>query len=192
MTRKKITTDTSWAIQYQRYGEPDVLARASVPIEHARANEVRVRVAAVGINRLDLVYRSGSARIHGRGFPKGTGVDFAGRVDEVGAKIRDTKVGDLVFGCIGVEPFRRRGSLAEFVTASREKYAVLPIKSLDLALGALPLSGLTALVCLRDALRISASDRVLIVGARGWRWNRGDSNRPDIGGYSGGCLWPQQ
>ncbi|MEP7289089.1 MAG: NADP-dependent oxidoreductase [Chloroflexota bacterium] len=160
-------TASSWAVQYHRYGTPDVLVRESVPVEHARANEIRVRVAAVGIHRLDLVYRAGTVRLHGFGFPKGTGVDFVGTVDEVGAVVTDTEIGAVVFGCIGVEPSRRRGTVAEFVTVSREKYAVLPIPVLEPALGALPLSGLTALACLRDSLHVSVGDRVLIVGAGG-------------------------
>ncbi|HLO17083.1 MAG TPA: alcohol dehydrogenase catalytic domain-containing protein, partial [Anaerolineales bacterium] len=163
----RVMAASNWAVQYHRYGDPDVLVRESVPIEHARADEIRVRVAAVGIHRLDLVYRAGIVRIHGFGFPKGTGVDFVGTVDEVGAAVHDTEVGAVVFGCIGVEPRRRRGTLAKFVTLSREQYAVLPIPVLDPSLGALPLSGLTALVCLRDSLRVSAGDRVLVVGAGG-------------------------
>src|SRR5664279_5464592 len=122
---------SSWAVQYHRYGGPDVLVRDSVPVEYPRDGEVRVKVAGVGIHRLDLIYRAGSVPLHGIGFPKGTGVDFAGTVDEVGARVTDTQIGDKVFGCIGVEPNRRRGSLAEFVTVTREKYAVLPIADLD-------------------------------------------------------------
>jgi NADPH:quinone reductase-like Zn-dependent oxidoreductase len=158
---------SSWSVQFRRYGGPDVLAREAVAVEPIRPDQIRVRVASVAVHRLDLVYRAGKVRMHGFGFPKGTGVDFAGTVQETGDKVTDAPIGAPVFGCLGVEPTKRRGTLAEFVTVSREQYAVLPGSTLDPTLGALPLSGLTALVCLRDKLRISAGDRVLIVGSGG-------------------------
>lgn len=157
----------SWAVQFHRYGDPDVLVREPVPAAHAGALEVRVRVTSVGVNRIDLVARAGILRTQGVGFPKGTGFDVVGIVDEVGSGIGDTAVGAVVWGCLGLEPTRRRGTLAEFVTLATEQYAVLPVHTLDPALAALPLAALTALKCLRDSLRVLPGDRVLIVGAGG-------------------------
>lgn len=160
-------TSDSWAVQFHRYGDPDVLIRDTVPAEHAGVGQVRVRVAAVGVNRIDLVVRAGILRTQGFGFPKGTGFDVVGIVDEVGAGIGDTVVGAVVWGCLGLEPLRRRGTLSEFVILTCEQYAVLPTRDLDPGLAALPLAALTALACLRDSLRVLPGDRVLIVGAGG-------------------------
>lgn len=157
----------SWAVRFHRYGGPEVLVRDAVPELRAGEREIRVRVTAVGVHRLDLLFRAGRVRLHGRGFPKGTGFDVVGVVDEVGPSVTDTRKGSVVWGALGIEPTRTRGTLAEHVTMTREQYAVLPVTEADPALAALPLGALTALACLRDALRVLPGDRILVVGASG-------------------------
>lgn len=71
------------AAQYRRNGGPEVLEVAEVPRPEPGPKDLLVEVAAASVNAIDLVWRRGGKRIlNGRGFPKGTGMDFAGTVRE--------------------------------------------------------------------------------------------------------------
>jgi NADPH:quinone reductase-like Zn-dependent oxidoreductase len=48
------------AVQFARYGEPDVLQIQEVPDPTPDANEVLVAIKATTVNRLDLFQRNGS------------------------------------------------------------------------------------------------------------------------------------
>jgi NADPH:quinone reductase-like Zn-dependent oxidoreductase len=88
------------------------------------------------------------------------GLDLAGVVEEVGPGVTRFAVGDEVLG-IG------KGSWAELSCAREDKLVHKP-ESLDFAQAAvLGISGLTALQSLRDAGKLAAGERVLIIGASG-------------------------
>lgn len=158
----------SWAVQYHRYGGPDVLVREPAAPPTPRPFEVRVRVVATGVNRLDLVYRSGTVRgLHGVGFPKGTGFELLGIVETACDAIPDAPVGQLVWGMLGIEPTRRRGTVAEFATLRRGQFGILLGVAPDPDLAALPLAAATALAALRDCLKVLPGHRLLVVGASG-------------------------
>jgi NADPH:quinone reductase-like Zn-dependent oxidoreductase len=74
------------AVMYETFGGPEVLELREVPEPHAGPGEVRVRVAAVGLNPMDwgLVSRPEAVAQFGITVPSGFGYDFAGVIDEVG------------------------------------------------------------------------------------------------------------
>jgi len=87
------------ALQYEEYGEPDVLRWAEAPEPHAGAGQVRITVKAASVNPADWKALSG-ARAAGKPL-EGTayiGYDAAGVVDEVGDGVSGVSVGDEVFG----------------------------------------------------------------------------------------------
>ena len=87
------------AIQFARYGGPDVLELVEVTEPHAADGQVRIQVRAAGVNAMDWKLRSGQLQeMMPLSLPSGTGVDAAGLVDEVGAGVSDVKIGDAVFG----------------------------------------------------------------------------------------------
>ena len=83
------------AIQFTRFGGPEVLELVEVPEPHATAKQIRVVVNAVGVNPVDWKFRQGTM---GGELPQGTGLEVAGVVDEVGDGITDVAAGDAVFG----------------------------------------------------------------------------------------------
>ncbi len=89
------------AIQFKRFGGPDVLELVEVPEPHATANQIRVVVSAVGVNPVDWKFRQG---MMGGELPQGTGLEVAGVVDEVGDQITDVVAGDEVFGSAPTGP----------------------------------------------------------------------------------------
>lgn len=87
------------AVQFDTYGDPEVLHLAEVDEPHAGEGQVRIAVRAAGVNGIDWKIRGGSMReMMKLSLPAGTGVDASGVVDEVGAGVVDVAVGDAVFG----------------------------------------------------------------------------------------------
>src|SRR5690348_1799339 len=87
------------AVTYHEYGDPSVLTVEDVPEPHAGPGEIRIRVAAAGVNPIDWKLRAGYLHeMFPLQFPKVPGRDAAGVVDEVGAGVTGIAVGDRVFG----------------------------------------------------------------------------------------------
>jgi NADPH:quinone reductase-like Zn-dependent oxidoreductase len=83
------------AIQYRRFGGPEVLELVDLPDPTPGAGQIRVAVRAAGVNPIDWKLRSG---IRGGDLPQTTGRELAGAVDALGGGVSDVAVGDEVFG----------------------------------------------------------------------------------------------
>jgi NADPH:quinone reductase-like Zn-dependent oxidoreductase len=142
------------AVQYAQFGGPEVLQVTDVPEPHAGASEVRVSVRAVGINPVDWKLRSGA---FGGDLPRGTGVEAAGVVDEVGDEVSGVSTGDQVFGPTA-------SAAAEFAVMTH--FALIPASLDFIGAAALPVAVETATRCL-DLLGVTAGQTLLINGASG-------------------------
>ncbi len=151
------------------------LERIELPTPEPRAREVRVAVHAIGVNPVDWKMRQqGPLRLAARAIrpfrgPRGPvilGVDFAGVVEAVGAKVKDVAVGDRV---VGGTNFSRgqHGSYADTVVVRDDQVAVLPARMAFDVAAALPVAGVTAWMALHEFRRIEAGRRVLVLGASG-------------------------
>jgi NADPH:quinone reductase-like Zn-dependent oxidoreductase len=83
------------AVVLRKHGGPEVLAVEELPEPHAGPGEVRVRVAAVAMNHLDIWVRNGLPHLKLE-YPFRLGADVAGTVDELGPGVRGVAVGDEV------------------------------------------------------------------------------------------------
>ncbi len=72
------------AVQYERFGGPEVLEVVEVPEVHPSEGRVRIAVRAAALNPFDFKIRSGLVPLDDPKFPRGIMSDFAGVVDEVG------------------------------------------------------------------------------------------------------------
>jgi NADPH:quinone reductase-like Zn-dependent oxidoreductase len=88
------------------------------------------------------------------------GLEFAGRVEAVGAGVTTVRPGDEVYG-IGA------GSFAEYTVAPESKVAAKPASLSFAQAAAVPVSGSTALQAVRDQGRVQAGQTVLVIGASG-------------------------
>lgn len=157
----------SRVITYETFGGPEVLELREVPEPHAGPGEVRVRVAAAGLNPMDWILASmpEMAEQFGISLPSGFGHDFAGVVDEVGDGATGFAVGDRVYGgALG-------RAAADFVvvkapTEAPEVLLHTPEGISDEVASTLAVAGLTASAALA-AIDLRSGDTVLIGGAAG-------------------------
>ena len=154
-------------------GEP--LTRVELPTPEPRAREVRVAVHAIGVNPVDWKMRSrGPLRLAARVVrtfrgPRGPvilGVDFAGVVEAVGARVTDVAVGQRVYG--GTNFARgQHGSYADTVVVRPDQLAPVPDSvPFDVA-GGLNVIGVTAWMAMTEYRPIEAGRRALVLGASG-------------------------
>jgi NADPH:quinone reductase-like Zn-dependent oxidoreductase len=153
----------SRAVVYEKFGGPEVLELREVPEPHAGPGEVRVRVAAAGLNPMDwgLAARPEAAAQFGITLPSGFGYDFAGVVDEVGPGATGFAVGDRVHGGALAR------AVADFVVIeASDALFPTPAGISDEVASTLPVAGSSAAAALA-AIGLRAGDTVLIGGAAG-------------------------
>lgn len=155
------------AIAYSSYGNADCMEEIELPDPVPGELEILVQIHATSVNPVDWKIRSGSLKlITGNQFPRVPGVDFAGKVVEVGKHARRFRKGDSVFGMMPV--FSTVIGTYATLAAIPEKFAAAAPANLPLEqCAAIPLVGLTALQSLRDRGGIKEGFRVLINGASG-------------------------
>ncbi|MCW2717114.1 MAG: NADPH:quinone reductase [Pseudonocardia sp.] len=147
-------------------GGPEVLEIGEAPVPQPLPTEIRVRVAAAGVNPVDWKTRAGSGMAAVFGPPPFTvGWDVAGTVDAVGTGVTRFAVGDAAFGMPWFP--RQAAAYAEYVTAPSRHFAHRPAGLSEVEAAGLPLAGLTAWQSLVDIAGIQPGQRVLIHAAAG-------------------------
>jgi len=148
------------AIQIERFGGPEVMQLADVPIGDPGPGEVRVRHRACGINFIDIYHRTG---LYPNALPLVLGAEAAGVVDAVGAGVTHLKVGDRV-GYAARTP----GSYAEARNLPATPVVKLP-EAIDFdTAAAMMLKGLTVQYLLRRTrVQLKPGDAILWHAAAG-------------------------
>ncbi|HEX8908038.1 MAG TPA: NAD(P)-dependent alcohol dehydrogenase [Anaeromyxobacteraceae bacterium] len=153
------------AVEYDRYGSPEVLQIREVPRPVAGPGQLLVRVRAAALNPKDVLVRSGKfSLLSGHRFPKRVGFDWAGEVAEVGPGVTDVAAGARWFGMLDGW---RGGACAEYLAARADESAPMPASFEFERAAAVPLAASTALQALRDVARLEPRMRVLVNGGSG-------------------------
>jgi NADPH:quinone reductase-like Zn-dependent oxidoreductase len=152
------------AVVLDEFGGP--LVARDLPVPEPGPGEVLVRVAASGVNPLDLKIRAGAAAHAQVQTPAVLGIDMAGTIARVGEGVTGFSVGDEVYGMtggVGAVP----GSLAEYQVADARLLAAKP-RNLSMAeSAALPLAVITAWEGLVDRAQVAGGGTVLVHGGAG-------------------------
>src|SRR4028118_723291 len=156
------------AIEYTKYGPPEVLQLKEVAKPTPKDDEVLIKVRTVSVNRSDWEGLRGEplyARIGGLLRPRHQilGSDIAGRVEMAGRNIRRFQPGDEVFGDI----LPRLGGFAEYVCARESALALKPASMTFEEVAAIPQAAVIALQVIRDKGQVQPGQKVLINGAGG-------------------------
>jgi NADPH:quinone reductase-like Zn-dependent oxidoreductase len=159
------------AVLFTKYGSADFLELTDIPKPCPKEHEVLVKVYGASINSWDWELLMGKPFINRLVFgllrPKKInilGCDIAGRVEAIGANVKQFNVGDEVFGDLSRAGW---GGFAEYVCAPEQALTLKADSMTFEQAAALPQAALLALQGLRDKGQIQSGQKVLINGAGG-------------------------
>ncbi len=152
-------THTTHAIRIHQHGGPEVLRWEEVTLPDPGPGEARVRHHAVGLNYIDVYFRSG---LYPQSLPSGLGAEGAGVVEAVGPGVTEVAPGDRVAYAGGPN-----GSYALARNMPAAKLVRLP-DDIDFEQGAaMMLQGLTAQYLLKRTFAVQAGQTILWHAAAG-------------------------
>lgn len=137
-----------------------------VPRPQPGRGEVLIRIAASGINPLDIKILDGAAAHARHAPPMILGLDMAGTVEAIGTSVTCFRSGDEVYGMTGGVG-GHQGSLAEFAAVDADLLALKPVNLSMREAAALPLVFTTAWEGLVDRAAVAAGQNVLVHGGGG-------------------------
>jgi NADPH:quinone reductase len=147
------------AVRVHEVGSPEVMRIEEIELPAPGAGEVLVRNHAVGVNFIDVYFRTGHYAAPQTPFVPGN--EAAGEIVEAGKGVKGFKVGDRVAYLASL------GSYAEARIVPAERLVALP-KSISYETGAaMLLKGLTAQYLLRQTYKVKKGDRILVHAAAG-------------------------
>jgi NADPH:quinone reductase len=147
------------AIRVHNYGGPEVLKYEDVPDPTPGKGEAVVKIAAAGLNFIDIYFRSGTSKA--AQLPFTPGHEGAGTVSAIGEGVTEVKAGDRVAYAMV------QGSYAEYAVVPAWRLVKLP-ESIDFKLGAaVLLQGMTAQYLTKDTFPLLSGHKALIHAAAG-------------------------
>ena len=148
------------AVRVHQHGGPEALRYENVDIPVPGAGEVLVRHAAIGLNFLDVYYRSGLYPAP-NGLPLTPGGEAAGVIEAVGAGVTDLRKGDRVAYTTPL------GAYAEQRVIPADRVVKVPDGVSDEQAAAMMLKGLTAAYLLLRTYKVQEGETVLFHAAAG-------------------------
>lgn len=149
---------TMKAIRVAHTGGPETMELVDLPVPQPKPNEAVVKVAAAGVNSIDVYFRDGRYQMP---LPFIPGQEGAGVVTAVGAETKSVKIGDRVAWSGTV------GSYAEYVAAFADALVPVPQAVSDNHAAAAMLQGMTAHYLCHDAHELKAGETALVLSAAG-------------------------
>lgn len=152
-------TSTARVMRYARAGGPEVLAMESVALPDPGPGEVQIRQQAVGLNYMDVYFRSG---FYPAPTPAGVGTEAAGVVEKVGSGVTEFKPGDPVVYASGAP-----GSYADLRNMPADRVIAIPDGVPVDEAAALLMKGMTAEYLLTRCYPLKAGEFALFYAASG-------------------------
>ena len=145
-------------IQVKAPGGPEKMELVEVPKPTPGPQQALVRIAASGVNFIDVYFRTG---LYKAGIPITLGSEGAGTVEAVGADVTEVAAGDRVAYAMA------RGSYAEFALVPAAQLVKIP-DGLDFqTAAAVMLQGMTAHYLTHSTYALKSGDTCLVHAAAG-------------------------
>jgi NADPH:quinone reductase-like Zn-dependent oxidoreductase len=153
------------AMVIDAFGGPERLVVREVPVPSVGRGEVLVRVDTAGVGIWDAKTRRGVWATGHDQFPLVLGAEGSGTIAALGDGVQGLRLGDAVWGYgFGSS---KGGFYAEYTALAAEQVAPFPAALDYREAAAVPVTGLTALAGIDDALGLRPGQTVLIHGASG-------------------------
>jgi NADPH:quinone reductase len=146
------------AIQVQKTGGPEVLTLVDLPVPKPKPNEAVVKIAAAGVNFIDVYFREGR---YPSPLPFVDGQEAAGTVTEIGSDVKSVAVGQRV-AYTGV-----LGAYAEYAAVPADRLVLLPHNITEQQAAAAMLQGMTAHYLVHSTYPLKRGETALIHAAAG-------------------------
>lgn len=146
------------AIRVHETGDVSVLRYEEAPMPEPKEGEVRIKVAAAGLNFIDTYHRMGWYPLPR---PFILGQEAAGVVESVGAGVSDFQPGDAVAYCMA------QGGYADYAVAPARLLVKVPSGVSSQQAAAVMLQGMTAHYLTHSTYPLKAGDIALIHAAAG-------------------------
>ncbi|MEC9343062.1 MAG: alcohol dehydrogenase catalytic domain-containing protein, partial [Pseudomonadota bacterium] len=142
----------------EKAGGSGVFKKTSIDLARPKKGEVRIRHTAIGVNFIDVYFRTGLYPLP-NGFPAVLGGEAAGVVEAVGPGVDTLKPGDRVAYVVA------GGAYASHRNIAADRLVKIPAKVGDVEAAAAMLKGLTVQYLLHDCYKVKAGDTVLVHAA---------------------------
>ena len=146
------------AIQVKQPGGPEVLELVDVSVPEPKANEAVLKLAASGVNFIDVYQREGRYKVP---LPFVLGQEGAGVVTAVGSDVTSVKAGDRV-AWTGL-----LGGYAEYAAVAADRLVAIPAGVTDQQAAAAMLQGMTAHYLCHDTYPLKRGETALVHAAAG-------------------------
>lgn len=146
------------AIQVKQAGGPEAMELAELPVPQPKPNEAVVKLAASGVNFIDVYVREGRYKAP---LPLVVGQEGAGTVTAVGPEVKTFKVGDRVAWTSVL------GSYAEYAAVPADRLVPIPSGVTDQQAAAAMLQGMTAHYLSHDTYPLKQGQTALVHAAAG-------------------------
>ena len=147
------------AIQISKNGGPEVLEIKDIKLNKPNEDEVSIEHKAIGLNYIDTYHRSGLYPLQ---LPSGIGIEGAGIISEIGANVKDFKVGDKV--AYAGAPLGAYSTHRNYITKNLVKVP----EGIDLEIAAtLMTKGLTTFYLLHKTYPVKSGEIILFHAAAG-------------------------
>ena len=146
------------AIQIKEPGGAETLALVDLPVPQSGPQEALVRIAAAGVNFIDVYFRTG---LYKADFPMVPGQEAAGTVEAVGAGVTEFAPGDRVAYTM------TRGAYAEYCAVPAAQLVKIPAHVDFPTAAAALLQGMTAHYLTHSTFPLKKGDVCLVHAAAG-------------------------
>ena len=150
----------SYAIRIHSHGGPEVMRWEEVPLPEPGPGEALVHHAAVGLNFIDVYFRTGLYKIPS--LPATLGMEAAGVVRAVGQGVTNVAPGDRV--AYATAPI---GAYSTDRVIAADRLVKLPDAISDQTAAAMMLQGLTAQYLLRRTYPVKSGETIVVYAAAG-------------------------
>jgi len=146
------------ALLVKQTGGPEVMELVDLPVPEPKANEAVVKLAAAGVNFIDVYFREGRYKTQVPFIP---GQEGAGTVTAVGKDVKAVKPGDRVAWTATL------GCYAEYAAVAADRLVSIPSGVSDQQAAATMLQGMTAHYLLYDSWPLKKGETALVHAAAG-------------------------